>query len=263
MNKAQLYLIGLAVLLFVLLFFVFKLDKPALHTDKNLKSQLCAEFKFEEEKFKENSLKNISADNQNKLNDLESKLKSVQNTNEVELLKSISAFWYQNKQVLQSAIYAEKIAEILKNEEAWSISGGNYFESLKNENDECLRAYITNKAVSCFENASKLDTSDISNKVNIALCFVENPPKDNPMKGILSLRELDSKYPNNPLVLTNLGRLAIKTGQFDKAVERLNQVLKVDPTNLKANCLIAEAYRGLKDNILAESYDKKCQTLSK
>jgi tetratricopeptide (TPR) repeat protein len=262
MTRRQWVLILASMLLFFALFFVFSL-KDQREKKENKTKDAVLDLAFDESNYID-SLKKIDANFNIIIDSLELIVdKASESTIKAGKLKELSAIWYNKKQVLASAMVAEKVAIIENKDNSWSLAGANYYESLKGESDESKRAYITQKSVSCFEKASALNNADLSHKVNIALCYTENPPKDNPMKGILLLRALNDKNPNNPLVLTNLGRLAIKTGQFDKAIERLTSVLKIDSNNPKANCLIAEAYRGINDIPKAMEYDKKCQQLLK
>jgi predicted Zn-dependent protease len=62
------------------------------------------------------------------------------------------------------------------------------------------------------------------------------------MRGILMLRELNEALPNNVLVMNTLARLAIKTGQIDRAIQRLETSLGLEPDNQNTICLLATAY---------------------
>jgi len=62
----------------------------------------------------------------------------------------------------------------------------------------------------------------------------------------------------NVLVLTTLARLAIQTNQLEKAIERLNTAIRVEPDNKKANCLMVQAYDGLGNKEKAAQYAAKC-----
>ena len=83
------------------------------------------------------------------------------------------------------------------------------------------------------------------------------------MKGILQLRELDTKFPNNAKVLFQLAKLAMRTNQYEKAVARLEQILKTNPNNPDAICLIADAYKGQGNAAKASVFAQKCQNLFK
>ena len=57
---------------------------------------------------------------------------------------------------------------------------------------------------------------------------------ENPMEGILKLRELAENNPNNVEAQYNLGLLSIQSGQFDRAVSRFEKVIEIEPANIEA-----------------------------
>lgn len=176
----------------------------------------------------------------------------------IEKTKNLSATWYELGYPSLAGYYAEEVALKAGTEDTWSVAGTTYSICVQNTADEKEKQYCSKRAVLAFEKAISLAPEKIAPRINLALCYVDNPPADNPMTGILMLRELDSKYPDNPMVLTQLGRLAIKTNQFDKAKERLERVYTLDPQNSVAICLLAEVYRQLND-VKAEDFTNKCK----
>lgn len=195
---------------------------------------------------------------------LEGQLAAVTaDTTKNRLLKKLSGAWFRAERPDVAGFYAEKVADIEKTEESWSIAGSTYFFGVQNSKDETMKMTCTTGAIKSFENAASLNPKNTTNKLQLALCYVENPPKENPMKGILLLRELNTQEPNNVPVLNTLGRLAIKTGQWEKAVERLQQAISLDPNNKMTNCLLAEAYSGKKDAANADKYVAVCKRLNK
>jgi predicted Zn-dependent protease len=127
--------------------------------------------------------------------------------------------------------------------------------------EEKVRAFCTNNAVEAFENAISLNPSNISHQVNLALLYAENPPSDNPMKGITMLLDLNREHPENVLVLNNLARLAIRTGQYDRAIERLEKARSIEPDNANTSCLLAQAYEGSGNTEQAEAFGEQCRKL--
>ena len=65
---------------------------------------------------------------------------------------------------------------------------------------------------------------------------------DNPMVGILKLRELAEENPNNLEAQYNLGLLSIQSGQFDRAVNRFTKVTKLDPENIEGYFYLGVSY---------------------
>ena len=111
-----------------------------------------------------------------------------------------------------------------------------------------------------FQNAASLNPTNIEHTINLALCYTENPPADNPMKGTLLLLNLEKANSGNIPVNIQLARLGIKTGQFDKAIARLEKILAKEPDNKRAVCLLAEAY-SKSNNAKSAELVRKCEML--
>ena len=175
------------------------------------------------------------------------------------LLKQLSGEWYEYGQPHIAGFYAEQVAEIEQSVPAWSIAGTSYAATFKGPYEEKVKKYSFDRAIAAFENAISIDPSNITAKVNLALCYVERPPQQNPMKGILLLLDYDKQFPDNPIVLSNLGRLAIQTGQYEKAVQRLEKVIQIAPKTTTAYCLLAKAHEGMGNSNKASQYQAQCK----
>lgn len=186
----------------------------------------------------------------------------VRQTSEEALMNSelekLSGFWYQQKVPVLAGHYAKKIATAVNEAETWSIAGSTYFICAKQSETEELKTYCLKNAIESFENAAAIEPDDVNQKINLALCYVDFPPEDNPMMGITQLLGLQEKYPESTAVQIQLGRLGIQTGQYDKAIGRLNKVLEMEPNNTKACCFLAQAYEGKGDMESAEQYKACC-----
>jgi tetratricopeptide (TPR) repeat protein len=174
-------------------------------------------------------------------------------------LEKLSGFWFQNNSPALAANYAQTIAEGKNQAESWSITGSTYFICAKNVEDAELKEFCFKKAVSAFENTISLDEESIEHKINLALCYVDFPPEDNPMTGIQQLLSLQEKYPESSAVQMQLARLGLQTGQFEKALGRLLKVLESEPNNTKACCMIVKAYEGLGQSTDATKYENCCK----
>jgi predicted Zn-dependent protease len=176
----------------------------------------------------------------------------------VESLKRLAGLWYDAGHAAVSGHYAEEVANILDTEEAWSIAGTTYMIGGRQASEEKIKRFSYSKAIISLENAVSLDPSDYSNKVNLALNYIEYPQLAGPMKGIMMLREYNEQAPDNVLVLNTLARLAVQTNQFERAIERLTKVISLEPKNKQANCLLVKAYDGLGNKEKAAEYAAKC-----
>jgi Flp pilus assembly protein TadD len=176
------------------------------------------------------------------------------------VLKQISAAWHNAGHDEIAASYAEQVADVEKTEETWSIAGANYYLAIQQSQEETVRNFATQHAVNAFQNAASLNPTNIEHKINLALCYTENPPQDNPMKGTLLLLDLEKQNTGNVSINIQLARLGIKTGQFEKAIARLEKVLIKEPENKRANCLLADAYNK-SNNPKAAEQARKCEML--
>jgi Flp pilus assembly protein TadD len=177
----------------------------------------------------------------------------------IALQKRLSGFWYGNGQLAIAGHYAQQVAEQDGSEEAWSIAGTTFAICVQQSTSADVKAFCNQRAVQAFENAISLNPDNASHRLNLALTYTELPPEDNPMKGILLLRELQQQYPENTQVLNALGRLAIQTGQYARAVERLEQALAIEPDNRNTICLLAQAHEAQGNAAAAKTFGDRCK----
>ena len=185
---------------------------------------------------------------------------SAIDTVRVNYLKQLSGKWYKLQKFLIAGHYATLVAEAEPTGEHWSIAGTTYIPGITIQ-DPLLSKACFQGAVSALENAISLDPEQINHRVNLALAYTEKPPEDNPMKGIQMLLNLNKKHPDDVVVLTTLGRLAMKTGQMDRAKERLERAIEINPDHVRAVCLLAELYRQTSD-LRAAELEEKCELIN-
>ncbi len=78
---------------------------------------------------------------------------------------------------------------------------------------------------------------------------IEQVRSNDPMEGIMSLRQIAEEHPNNPKAQFYLGLFSIQSGQYKKAVERFQRVVELDPGNADAYRFLGDAYRSLGDTL--------------
>ena len=88
----------------------------------------------------------------------------------------------------------------------------------------------------------------ITEQIQDALSNIQDA--DNPqsqMKGILQMRSLSEKYPENADLQWNMGLFSIQSGQYEKAVARFEKVINIDAQRLDAYMQLAMSYLALQD----------------
>ncbi len=187
---------------------------------------------------------------------------STSDKEKVKNLKLLSGTWFEIQKPEVAGFYAEEVANITQDETSWAITGTTYAIALQRASSDKVKDYVREKAVSAFEHAISINPENLDHQINLAVCYTDHPLKDNPMKGVLMLIDLNKKHPEDVGVLTNLGRLGIKTGQFEKAVERLEKAIDLQPDHRKAYCLLTQAYEALGQTKLADMAAEQCRELN-
>ena len=114
-----------------------------------------------------------------------------------------------------------------------------------------LALYIYTSSVRPKRSSIKKESS-LTEQIQEALSNIQNA--DNPqsqMKGILQMRSLSEKYPENADLQWNMGLFSIQSGQYEKAVARFEKVINIDAQRLDAYMQLATSYLALQDTSAA------------
>ena len=114
-----------------------------------------------------------------------------------------------------------------------------------------LALYIYTSSVRPKRPSIKKELS-ITEQIQAALSNIQDA--DNPqsqMKGILQMRSLSEKYPENADLQWNMGLFSIQSGQYEKAVARFEKVINIDTLRLDAYMQLAMSYLALQDTSAA------------
>jgi predicted Zn-dependent protease len=258
MNKAQILALLAALALFLGLYFGFETSPSKHKTIERSRAIQGEQTSFET--LLDAATNSLQGEQKNTLRALEAELAAATNDAEkVLILKRISAFWYKSNQLPVAGGIAEQVANLENADSSWSVAGGSFFTALVSAQDPAVRDYCAKHAIAAFENAASLAPEKVEHRVNLALVWAENPNPENPMQAVMILRDLEKEHPENTSVYNALGRLAIKTGQWQKAVERLEKSWSLNKNNPNTPCLLARAYDGLGNNEKANEFSALCK----
>lgn len=176
----------------------------------------------------------------------------------ISSLKQLSGAWFRLSEYTVAGFYAEQAAREENSEESWAIAGATYAYTLSSDADQEIKDVALRAAERSFENAISLNPDNVDHRINLAICYAEHPPAENPMKGIQSLLSLQREHPDNTSVLFHLARYGMQTGQYDRAIERLESALEINPSEQRVICLLEQAYRETGDLELSRKYGELC-----
>ena len=238
MSRSQLTLISLAAVLFLGLYLGVPTkpkERAAIEKDRIRKAS-----EITPEKLLLRAREIYAPEEIRSIIELERSLDSSSSeTEQIETLKRISSEWNKLGDFALGGAYAEEVASIENKDSSWAIAGSTFFSGFRFEHDSTVSMYCLDKAISSFENAISLNPDESRHKVNLGLCYVEGGKQ--PMRGIVMIRDILEKEPENVLVLYTLGRLSVQSGQTEKAIERLSAVVRLDPEHLNGRYLLAQS----------------------
>ena len=244
-NREQaLYILG-AILLLAGLYWGFS-RTPS--TQKTLeKSRVLSGQGFDLLALSTEAKKNLNKEDLENIETLESQLQYAgEDSTKVEILKQLSGRWFQLDKPIIAGVYAKEIAEKIQTAQSWSITGTTFAAALKKSDlEEKDQVKARDQAIDAFEHAISLEPQVIEHRVNQALCYIETPDAAQPMKGVQMLAGLATNYPESSLPPYHLARLAVQTGQYERAEERIEQARKLSPSDSRIACLAIEIYNAV------------------
>lgn len=153
-----------------------------------------------------------------------------------------AAIWREHHQPAMFAWTTAQSARLAQSEKKLSFAGQFFLELMHDAGTPAVQAWAAQGAVNCLSQAVDLNPDDDTARLALATAYVEGTGA--PMSGISILRDMVAKNPNHIPANVLLGRLSIQSGQWQKAVERLELVKSLDPKNREALYFLGEAYRG-------------------
>ena len=139
------------------------------------------------------------------------------------------------------AWYTAEAARLENSPKSLSFAARLFLDALSNEEASQLKHWEAEQAQDLFNRSLKLNPDNDSAKVGLGATILYGG-LDMPMKGIGMIREVAEKNPNDTYAQLTLAEASLLSGQLDKAVERLQNVLRLQPSNLQASLLLADTY---------------------
>ena len=156
-----------------------------------------------------------------------------------------AALWLRHKQAPMAAWARAKAAHLARSEKKLNFAGQLFLDLMHEATTPGMQAWEAQGAVDCLSEALTLNPDNDTTKLALASAYIEGTGAS--MSGVSILREMVAKDPANIPANLMLGRLSIQSGQYDKAVARLEHVLELEPKNREALYFLAEAYKGKGD----------------
>jgi len=185
---------------------------------------------------------------------LENTYKSTSGADQIKAAQLLAQKWDDVEQTVPSALYLEIVASKEKNLNNWLNAGGRLMKAFDTTQDSVMQPALLQKANTAYTNAMAIDSNSAEAKTGLGITIVNGMGM--PMKGIAMLLDVVKKDPKNLKAQMSLGTFAIKSGQFDKAIVRFNDIIAQKPSP-DAYFYLATAYENLgKNKEAVEAYLK-------
>ena len=159
----------------------------------------------------------------------------------------LANFWKDSIHLFEPyAWYLYEAAKLDKSEKNLTFAAQLILANLRGEPDEAKMNWKTDLAIDLYEKAIQLDPTNDDLKIGLGSCYVfgkgrTGGPQET-MKGIQQLLEVVRRDSANMKAQLVLGVGGYVSGQYDKAIDRLQKVVIAEPANLEAIAFLADTY---------------------
>ncbi|MEP6700464.1 MAG: tetratricopeptide repeat protein [Bacteroidota bacterium] len=209
--------------------------------------------------------KQLSTEQVVRLNTLENSISrgDVQDQ-QLHIYHQLARFWADSANVFEPyAWYTAEAARLENSEKNLTFAARLFLDNLQNDEVIQRRQWKAMQAKDLFERSLKINPDNDSAKVGLGACYLFGDISASPMEGILKIREVAEKDSTNIYAQMMLAKGSLVSGQYEKAVSRLETVNRIKPGDIDVVLLLAEVYERMGNKTKAISWYQKCLLLAK
>jgi tetratricopeptide (TPR) repeat protein len=204
------------------------------------------------------SLKRLSPEARHKLETIAAGLaKKSDSAAMVSDFNDMAKIWAEEKDPKIAAHFKGIAAKLENSEKNLTFAARLFLELLPDEENPDYQSWESSEAVAYAQLAVEKDSASEDAKLALATGYLEGSGE--PMKGVQLLLGIVRERPDDIPANLLLGKMSVRSGQMDKAVGRLETVLKQEPQNTEALYYLAQAYKGKGDKAKALELLQKCK----
>ena len=262
MNKAQWITIGIGVLIVSALFFFGRTGPHKNGIAKNFQASPQSELTADSILFHAKEI--LTPAQIQWMNDLEqSVIRGDVKKQKLDVFHQLAHFWKDSARIFEPyAWYEAEAARLENSEKSLTFAAHLILENLRNEESEQLKRWKALQAKDLFERSLRINDKNDSTIVGLGACYIFGNIADNPMEGILKVRQVVEKDSTNIYAQMVLGQGSLMSGQYDRAIDRFEKVLALQPANLEAILLMAEVFERKEDKANAIKWYSKALPLA-
>ncbi|MBT1703050.1 tetratricopeptide repeat protein [Chryseosolibacter indicus] len=185
---------------------------------------------------------------------------NAQNEKNAIFADSLAGLYRKASRFDSAAWFAEEASKFFNNTESKVKAGDDYYQAYTLALDPSKQQSYAVKAQEFYKKVLEDEPGNLDVKTKMAMTYLSSK---SPMQGITMLREVLAKDPKNQLALFNMGMLSIQSGQYDRAVERLSELISVNPSHIQGQLLLGIAWMNIGDKQKAREQFEKVKQMDK
>lgn len=184
---------------------------------------------------------------------------------QIKVFHQLAHFWGDSMKIFEPyAWYEAEAARLENSEKTLTFAAHLFLENLQQDDNVALIRWKALQAKDLFERSLKINPDNDSSKVGLGACYLFGNISEAPMEGISKIREVIARDSTNVYAHLVLAKGSIISGQYDKALERLLTVNRLQPSNLEAIFMLADTYDRVKDKANAiKWYEQSLKFISR
>jgi len=177
---------------------------------------------------------------------------------QIHVFHQLARFWSDSAHIFEPfAWYTAEAARLENSEKTLTFAARLFLDNLQNEDNARRRTWKALQAKDLFERSLKINPDNDSAKVGIGACYMFGGISATPMEGILKVREVVEKDSTNIYAQMTLVKGSILSGQYDKAISRLQSIYHLTDKNVEPILMLADLYERTGDKANAITWYQK------
>jgi tetratricopeptide (TPR) repeat protein len=180
----------------------------------------------------------------------------------VHIYHQLARFWADTARIFEPyAWYTAEASRLENSEKSLTFAARLFLDNLQGDGLEKRRQWKALQAKDLFERSLKINPENDSTKVGLGACYLFGNISSNPLEGIAKIKEVADKDSTNVYAQLTLVKGSLLSGQYDKAINRLETVTRLQPDNIEAILLLADTYERTGNKKNAVKWYQHCLNL--
>ncbi|MBI5859029.1 MAG: tetratricopeptide repeat protein [Sphingobacteriales bacterium] len=265
MKKPQWITAGIGVVLVAFILFFGKIIPKKKQVETSTPAQNNTANTISADTILSLAKKQLSPDQIIRLNSLENSIsRGAVKDQQLHIYHQLARFWFDSARVFEPyAWYEAEAARLENSEKSLTFAAQLFLDNLQIDEMPQRRQWKALQAKDLFERSLKINPSNDSAKVGLGACYLFGGISSTPMEGIMKIREVVEKDSTNVYAQLMLARGSMMSGQYDKALGRLETAYRLQPENIDAVLMLADLNERMNNKSAAIGWYEKSLSLIK